>query len=121
MMQLPVHAAVAGSCAEGRIMGFPPVLPGGSPYRSGEDPEREKRLELLNREYAGSPWLTALVNFTGFLAVLAGSFVAVILLISVGSGGQWWPYALILAVLVAAHAGLRMLRRHRREAGRGRA
>ena len=99
-------------------MGFPPVLPGGPPYRSGEDPEREKHLEELNRDYIGAPWLTALVYFSGFLAVFAGSFVAVTMLISAGSGEEWWPYALILAALVAAHVGLRMLRRQRREAGR---
>jgi Flp pilus assembly protein TadB len=97
------------------------VLPGGPPYRADEDPEREKRLERLYQEYQGSPWLTALVQFSGFLAVFVGSFVAVLLLISVGSRHEWWPYALILAALVAAHAGLRMLRRHRREAGQGRA
>lgn len=101
-------------------MGYPPILPGGPPYRSGEDPEREKRLAWLNRDYAGSPWLTALVQFSGFLLVFVGSFVAVLLLINLGSN-EWWPYALILAVLVTAHAGLRMLRHHRREAGQGRA
>ena len=101
-------------------MGFPPVLPGRPPYRSGEGPERENGLEELNRGYEGAPWLTALVQFSGFLAVFAGSFAAVLLLISAANGQQWWPYALILAVLVAAHAGLRMLRRHRREAARGR-
>ncbi len=52
-------------------MGVPPVLPGRPPYRSGEDPEREKGLEELNRDYAGAPWLTALVQFSGFLAVFA--------------------------------------------------
>jgi fatty acid desaturase len=102
------------------MMGFPPVLPGLPPYRSDEDPEREKRLEQLNRDYEGSPWLTALVYFSGFLAVFAGSFAAVFLLGNLGSV-EWWPYALILAVLVTAHVGLRMLRHHRREAGQGRA
>ena len=102
-------------------MGFPPVLPGGPPYRSGEDPEREKRLEELNRGYEGAPWLTALVYFAGFLAVLAGSLVAVLLIIAVASGYSWWPTALTLTVLVANHAGLQMLRRHQREARRGRA
>jgi hypothetical protein len=101
-------------------MGFPPVLPERPPYVSGEDPERQKHLESLNRDYAGTPLLTALVNFSGFLAVFLGSYVAIALAISAGNRDVWWPYALILAVLVAVHAGLRMLRRHRREAGRGR-
>jgi hypothetical protein len=102
-------------------MGFPPILPGGPPYVSGgRTPEREKHLESLSQDYAGTPWLTALVNFSGFLAVFVGSYVAIALAISAGNRDEWWPYALILAVLVAVHAGLRMLRRHRREAGRRR-
>ena len=77
----------------------------------------------LSRGYEGSPWLTLLVNFSGFLAVFLGSFVAVILLISLGGGGwAWVPYALILAVLAGAHVGARVLRRYRRRAaGEGRA
>jgi hypothetical protein len=98
-----------------------PILPGGPSYQSGEDPEREKRFNREYAEYAGSPWLTALVQFSGFLLVFVGSFVTVILLINLGSNDEWWPYAFILAVLAAAHAGLRMLRHHRREAGQGRA
>ncbi len=95
---------------------YPPVLPGGPSYESGEDPKREKRLEQLNQDYAESPWLTLLVKFSGFLLVFLGSFIAVILLINLDSSA-WWPYALILAVLVAAHVGLRMLRHQRRAAG----
>ncbi len=101
-------------------MRYPSILPGGPPYRTGEDPEREKRLEWLSRDYSGSPWLIALVSFRGFLAVLIWAFVTVILLIiRVGSGDTRWSYALSLAVLEAAHSGLRMLRRHRRAAGWG--
>ncbi len=98
-------------------MRFSPVLPGGPPYVPGERPEREKRLEPLSRECAGTPWLTALVYLSGFLAVFAGSYVTVTMLISLSSSDEWWPSALLLAVLVAAHAGLRVLQHHRREAG----
>src|SRR5512135_941330 len=104
----------------GQIMGYAPILPGGPPCRTGEDPDREKRVEWLSRDYAGSPWLIAMVRFRGFLAVLIWAFVAVILLmIRVGSGDTRWSYALSLAVLEAAHSGLRMLCRHRRAAGWG--
>jgi hypothetical protein len=102
--------------SRGRIIvsSFPPVLPGGPPYRSGEDPAREQRLEELNRDYQGSPWLTALVKFSGFLAVFVGSFAAVVLLLNLGNGvAAWGPLALILLVLAGAHLGLRMLRRRR--------
>lgn len=95
---------------------YPPILPGGPPYRSDEDPERERRLEQLSQGYEGSPWLTLLVNFSGFLAVFAGSFVAVFLLGNLGNGGAWIPYALLLAALVGAHAGLRAVRHRRRRA-----
>ena len=98
----------------GQIVRYPSILPGGPPYRTGADPEREKRLEWLSRDYAGSPWLTALVRFRGFLAVFIRAFAAVILLIiKVGSGDARWSYALSLAVLEAARSGLWMLRRHR--------
>ena len=101
---------------------LPPILPGGPPYRSDEDPERERRLEQLSQGYEGSPWLTLLVNFSGFLAVFAGSFVAMFLLGNLGNGGAWIPYALLLAALVGAHAGLRAVRHHRRRAaGHGQA
>jgi D-alanyl-D-alanine carboxypeptidase len=100
-------------------MGVPPVLPGRPPSRPGEDPEREKGPEELNRGYGGAPWLTALVHFTAFLAVIAGSFAAVRMFINAANGQGWWPYALLLAVLVAVPVGLWMPRRHRREAGRG--
>jgi hypothetical protein len=94
---------------------FPPILPGGPPYRSDEDPERERRLEQLSQGYEG-PWLTLLVNFSGFLAVFAGSFVAMFLLGNLSNGGAWIPYALLLAALLLVHAGLRAVRHHRRRA-----
>lgn len=106
-------------CKGGGSWGFRRSCPGVRRTVRVRTPEREKRLEELNRGVEGAPWLTALVDFSGFLAVFAGSFAAVLLPINAGNGQQWWPYALLVAVLVAASVGLRMLRRRRREAARG--
>jgi hypothetical protein len=97
------------------VSSLPPVLPGRPSYRSGEDPAREQRLEELNRDYQGAPWLTVLVKFSGFLAVFVGSFAAVGLLLNLGNGvAAWGVPALILLVLAGAHLSLRLLRRRRR-------
>lgn len=96
---------------------LPPILPPPPPYSSGEDPEREGRLARLDRDYHGSPWLTVLVHVSGFVAVFAGSLVAVGLVADLGGGaGGWGPYALLLSASVGAHLGFRVLRRHRRRA-----
>jgi hypothetical protein len=93
----------------------PPVLPGGPPYRSGEDPARERRLAELNRDYQDAPWLTVLVKFRGFLAVFVGSFATMVLLLNLGNGVAGWGVpALILVVLAGVYLGLRLLRDHRR-------
>jgi hypothetical protein len=68
----------------------PPVLLSGPPYRSGEDPARERRLAELNRDYQDAPWLTVLVKFSGFLAVFAGSFAAMVLMLNLGNGLAAW-------------------------------
>jgi hypothetical protein len=87
----------------------------GPPCRSGEDPDREQRLVELKRDDQGAPWLTVLVKFGGFLAVVVGSFAAVGLLLNLGHGvAGWGPPALTLLVLAGAYLGLRMLRRRRR-------
>jgi hypothetical protein len=102
-----VHRGGASAC-------FHQFSPG-RPHRPGEeDLDRERRLEELSRGYEGSPWLTLLVNFSGFLAVFAWSFVAVILLLNLRNGEAWLPYALVLAALVGVHAGLRAVRHYRR-------
>jgi D-alanyl-D-alanine carboxypeptidase len=94
---------------------FPPVLPEGPPDRSGEDPAREQRLAERNRDSQGAPWRTVLVTFSGFLAVIVGSFAAVGLLRNLGHGvAGWGPPALTLFVVAGGHLGLRMLRRRRR-------
>jgi hypothetical protein len=101
-------------------MEFPSALLAGPPYRPGEHPGRETRLERLDPHGAGSPWLTALVSFRALLAVFTVAFAAVILLASAGSSDARWWYALSLAMLETARAGRRVLRRYRPEAGRGR-
>ncbi len=94
---------------------FPPLLPGRR-HRPGEEgPDRERRLEELSRGYEGSPWLTALVLFSGFLAAFVGSFAAILLLVNLPNGREL-PFALILAALVGAHVSLRALRYYRRRA-----
>ena len=61
---------------KGRIsMHYPPMLPGRR-RRPGDEADQEKRLQGLSRGYEDSPWLTALVDFSGFLVVLVGSFTA---------------------------------------------
>lgn len=55
---------------------YPPILPGRRDRSTEDEAGLEKRLGALGRDYEGSPWLTALVAFSGFLAVFAGSFAA---------------------------------------------
>lgn len=94
---------------------FPPLMPGRR-HRPGEDgPDQERRLEELSRGYEGSPWLTALVLFSGFLAAFVGSFAAILLLVNLPNGGEL-PFALILAALVGAHVSLRAVRYYRHRA-----
>jgi uncharacterized membrane protein YeaQ/YmgE (transglycosylase-associated protein family) len=94
---------------------FPPLLPGRRHGPGEEGPDRERRLEELSRGYEGSPWLTALVLFSGFLAAFVGSFAAILLLVNLPNGGEL-PFALILAALVGAHVSLRAVRYYRRRA-----
>ena len=94
---------------------FPPILPGRR-HRKEEDGNWEKRLDNLSQDYEGSPWLTALVNFSGFLAVFAGSMAALFTIANLRHGTVWVPYALILAALVGAHLCLRAVRYRRRRA-----
>jgi hypothetical protein len=103
-------------CAEEEHLSmYPPILPGRGHRRGEEDPDQEKKLVELSRGYEGSPWLTALVDFSGFLLAFVGSFAAVLLLINLPNGGEL-PFALILAVLLGTHASLRAVRRYRRRA-----
>jgi hypothetical protein len=92
---------------------FAPILPGRS-HRPEDEPDRDKRLKELTRGYEETPWLTLLVVFSGFLVVVPGSMVLLVML-GVGlTGGRWIPYALLLGVLVGAHVCLRAIRHRRR-------
>jgi hypothetical protein len=94
---------------------FPPLLPGRGHGPGQESADQERRLEELSRGYEGSPWLTALVLFSGFLLALAGSFAAILLLVNLPNGGEL-PFALILGGLVGVHLSLRAVRYYRRRA-----
>lgn len=100
---------------------FPPILPGKRHRSKDEDGDWEKRLDRLSQDYEGSPWLTALVNFSGFLAAFAGSMAALFTIANLRHGTVWVPYALILAALVGAHLCLRAVRHGRRRARQPRA
>ncbi|HTT53232.1 MAG TPA: hypothetical protein VMH35_17690 [Streptosporangiaceae bacterium] len=96
----------------------PPILPGRRHRSPAGDREWEKRQDGLSRGYDSSPWLTALVNFSGFLAVFAGSMAALFVIANLRHGTVWVPYALILAALAGAHLGLRAVRYGRRRSRR---
>jgi small-conductance mechanosensitive channel len=93
---------------------YPPTLPGRRQRTAEEGIDQERRLQELNRDYEGSPWLTALVVFSGFLVALVGTFDTLFLLGTALTGRTWWPYAVILAALVGTHACLRAVRYGRR-------
>ena len=97
---------------------YPPMLPGKARRPGEDDTGREKRLQELSRDYEGSPWLTALVTFSGFLLALVGTFDTVFLFGTAFNGRTWWPYAVILAALAGTHACLRAVRYRRRRAAR---
>lgn len=88
----------------------PPILPGRRHRLDQEGADWEN----LSKDYDGSPGLTALVHFSGFLAVFAGSLVALFTIANLRHGMVWLPYALILAALAAAHVLLRAVRHQRR-------
>jgi hypothetical protein len=93
---------------------YPPMMPGRDRGSPDDDRDREERLEEVSQGYEGSPWLTALVTFSGFLAAFAGSLALLFTLANLSNGTVWVPYATIVAVLVGAHLCLRLLRFWRR-------
>ena len=96
-----------------------PIVPWGPPHRPDDDDlTRAKRLEQLDRGYEDAPWLTFLVYLSGFVAAVPGSMVTVFLIGTAAAGRTWWPYALLLAVLLGVHACLRAVRYQRRRAKR---
>lgn len=76
----------------------------------------ERQRAKFSKGYDGSPWLTGLVNFSGFVAAFLGSVIALLVIANLRHGTVWLPYALILAALVGAHLCLRAVRYHRRHA-----
>jgi Flp pilus assembly protein TadB len=97
---------------------YPPILPGRQRRPGEEDRDWEERQDKLARNYDGSPWLTLLVNFSGFLAAFAGSFAALFVIGNLDNGTVWVPYAVLLAVVVGTHLLLRAERYRRRRARR---
>jgi hypothetical protein len=92
-------------------------------HRSDEEvAEWEAQQAKISKGYYESPWLSALVTFTGFAAAFVGSFALLLMIANLRHGTVWVPYALILAALAGGHLCLRAARFlvHRR-AGRRRA
>ena len=54
------------------------------------------------------------MNFSGFVAVFAGSMAALFTIANLRHGTVWVPYALIVAALAGAHLCLRAVRYWRR-------
>src|SRR5690349_19053906 len=97
---------------------FSPIL-GGKQNRSDEEITGwERRRSKSSEDYDGSPWLTSLVTFSGFVAVFIGSVVVLFVIANLRHGTVWLPYALILGALVAAHLCLRAVRYQRRRRAR---
>ena len=98
---------------------YPPILPGRRPRSGEEGVDQERRLQELSQDYEGSPWLTSLVVFSGFLVAFVGTFDTIFLLGTALTGRTWWPYAVILAALAGTHACLRTVRYGRRRKAMG--
>lgn len=76
----------------------------------------ERQQAKLGQDY-DSPWLSALVTFSGFVAAFIGSVDVLFVIANLRRGTVWVLYALILAALVGAHLCLRAVRfRKRRHA-----
>jgi Flp pilus assembly protein TadB len=97
---------------------FSPIM-GGNQNRSDEEVTKwEERRSKSSKDYDGSPWLTSLVTFSGFVAAFIGSVVALFVIANLRHGMLWLPYALILTALVVAHLCLRAVRYQRRRHAR---
>jgi hypothetical protein len=99
---------------------LPPIL-FSKQHRSDEEvAEWEAQQAKLGKDYYESPWLSALVTFSGFVAAFIGSFALLLVVANLRQGTVWVPYAVILAALVAGHLCLRaVLYRVRRRRGAG--
>jgi hypothetical protein len=90
-------------------------------HRSDEEvAEWEAEQAKLSKGYYGSPWLSALVTFTGFVAAFVGSFDLLLLIANLRHGTVWVPYAAILAALAGGHLCLRAARYLAQRRTRGR-
>jgi hypothetical protein len=97
---------------------FSPIL-GGKPNRSDEEViEWERQRSKSSEDYDGSPWLTSLVTFSGFVAAFIGSVIVLFVIANLRHGTVWLPYALILGALVTVYLCLRAVRYRRRHARR---
>ena len=84
--------------------------------RSGEEVDRwEREQAKLGQDY-DSPWLTALVTFSAFVAAFIGSVDVLFIIANLRHGTVRPPYALVLAGLVGAHLCLRAVRYLKRRA-----
>jgi hypothetical protein len=80
-------------------------------HRSDEEvAEWEAEHAKFSKGYYGSPWLSALVTFTGFVAAFVGSFDLMLMIANLRHGTVWVPYAAILAALAGGHLCLRAAR-----------
>jgi hypothetical protein len=73
----------------------------------------ERQQAKLGQDY-DSPWLSALVTFSGFVAAFIGSVDVLFVIANLRHGTMWVPYALILAALVGSHLCLRAVRFRKR-------
>ena len=97
---------------------FSPIM-GGNRNRSDEEvTEWERRRSKFSKDYDGSPWLTSLVTFSGFVAAFIGSVAVLFVIGNLHRGTAWLPYALMLGALVGAHLCLRAVRYQRRRHAR---
>jgi uncharacterized membrane protein YeaQ/YmgE (transglycosylase-associated protein family) len=86
--------------------------------RSDEEVDAwERKQAKLGQDY-DSPWLTALVTFSAFVAAFIGSVDVLFVIANLRHGTVWVGYALLLAGLVGAHLCLRVVRYLKRRARR---
>ena len=88
-------------------------------HRSDEEvAEWEAEQARLGKGYYESPWLSAMVTFSGFVAAFIGSFAVMLIVANLRHGTVWVPYAVILVALVAGHLCLRAVRYQKRRGRR---
>jgi Flp pilus assembly protein TadB len=102
---------------KGRISMFSPFLSGNQNRSDEEVAEWERQQAKLGQDY-GSPWLSGLVTFSGFVAAFIGSIAVLFVIANLRHGRVWLPYAVILAALVGTHLCLRAVRYRRRRHAR---